>query len=45
MKFNKSKFWIRGNPNYTYSLGDETLESIFNERDLGALVKSKLNIN
>ena len=47
MKFNKSMCRIlhllRGNPGYTYRLGDEMLESSPTERDLGVLIDSKLN--
>jgi len=46
-KFNKNKCQIlhlgRGNPDYTYRLRDEMLESSPTERDLGVLVNSKLN--
>uniref|UniRef100_A0A493TS59 Reverse transcriptase domain-containing protein n=1 Tax=Anas platyrhynchos platyrhynchos TaxID=8840 RepID=A0A493TS59_ANAPP len=49
MKFNKSKCQVlhlgRGNPGYTYSLVDETLESSPTERDLRVVVDSKLNMS
>uniref|UniRef100_A0A8B9CM06 Reverse transcriptase domain-containing protein n=1 Tax=Anser brachyrhynchus TaxID=132585 RepID=A0A8B9CM06_9AVES len=49
MKVNKSRCWVlhlrRGNPGYTYRLGDETLESSPTERKLGVMVDSKLNMS
>ncbi|KAJ7406834.1 hypothetical protein BTVI_64543 [Pitangus sulphuratus] len=49
MKFNKGKYWILhlewGNRECMDSLGNEMLESIAMERDLGVLVDGKLNMS
>ena len=49
MKMNKSKCLIlhlgRGNPCYTYRLGDKMLENSPAERDLGVLADSKLKMS
>ena len=49
IKLKKSKCWVvhlgRGNPGYKYRLADEMLESSPAERDLGAVVDSKLNMS
>ncbi|GAB0194713.1 plasma membrane calcium-transporting ATPase 2 [Grus japonensis] len=48
-RFDKGKCRIlhlgRGNPGYTYRLGDETLETSHAERDLGGSVDSELNMS
>ena len=47
MKFNKNQILHlgRGNPGYTYTLGDERLESSPTERDLGSWVDDKFNMS
>ena len=47
MKFNKNQILHLGrrNPGYTYTLGDERLESSPTERDLGSWVDDKFNMS
>lgn len=48
-KFNKSECQIlqlgRGNPGYTYRLGDEMLENSTTEKDMEVLINNKLNMS
>jgi len=47
MKFNKNNYEILGwsNAKHRYRLGDDCLEGSSTERDLGALIDSRLNMS